>query len=170
MAIQLPRVLKNLNLFVDGRGYAGRVDEITLPKLTVKTEEHRAGGMDAPVRLDMGMEALEATLMLAELDESVFATFGLLGRDAIPVTVRGAIQAQGAEAQAVVVNLRGGWQELDPGTWKVGDRNGLTVKMACSYYKLAIADRDLVEIDIPNLVRLIDGKDQLEGQRTALGI
>lgn len=27
MAIELPRVLKNMNLFVDGRGYAGRVDE-----------------------------------------------------------------------------------------------------------------------------------------------
>ena len=88
MAIQLPRVLKNLNLFVDGRGYAGRVDEITLPKLTVKTEEHRAGGMDAPVRLDMGMEALEATLMLAELDEAVFATFGLLsGQDESAIEV-----------------------------------------------------------------------------------
>ena len=35
----LPRILKNFNLFVDGRGYAGRVDEITLPKLTIKTEE-----------------------------------------------------------------------------------------------------------------------------------
>ena len=34
MAIELPHVLKNMNLFVDGRGYAGRVDEIKLPKLT----------------------------------------------------------------------------------------------------------------------------------------
>ena len=33
MAIELPRVLKNMNLFVDGRGYAGRIDEIQLPKL-----------------------------------------------------------------------------------------------------------------------------------------
>ena len=46
MAIELPRVLKNMNLFVDGRGYAGRIDEIQLPKLTLKTEEHRAIGMD----------------------------------------------------------------------------------------------------------------------------
>ena len=49
MSIETPRVLKNMNLFVDGRGYAGRVDEIELPKLTLKTEEHRAGGMDVPV-------------------------------------------------------------------------------------------------------------------------
>jgi P2 family phage contractile tail tube protein len=28
---------------------AGRINEISLPKLSVKTEEHRAGGMDIPV-------------------------------------------------------------------------------------------------------------------------
>ena len=50
MAIELPRVLKNMNLFVDGRGYAGRVDEIQLPKLTLKTEEHRAGVHGYPSR------------------------------------------------------------------------------------------------------------------------
>ena len=34
----LPKILKNFNVFVDGRGYAGRVEEITLPKLTIKTK------------------------------------------------------------------------------------------------------------------------------------
>jgi UDP-N-acetylmuramoyl-L-alanyl-D-glutamate--2,6-diaminopimelate ligase len=56
----LPKILKNFNVFVDGRGYAGKIDEITLPKLTIKTEEYRAGGMDIPVSIDMGMEKLEA--------------------------------------------------------------------------------------------------------------
>ena len=58
----LPKILKNFNAFVDGRGYAGRIDEISLPKLSIKTEEHRAGGMDIPVAIDMGMEKLEAEL------------------------------------------------------------------------------------------------------------
>ena len=61
MSIETPRVLKNMNLFVDGRGYAGRVDEIELPKLTLKTEEHRAGGMDVPVLIDLGMDKMEST-------------------------------------------------------------------------------------------------------------
>lgn len=42
-------ILRNVNVFVDGRGYAGRAQEVTLPKLAVKTEEHRAGGLDAPI-------------------------------------------------------------------------------------------------------------------------
>ena len=45
----LKDTLKNMNLFVNGKGYAGVIDEITLPKLTVKTEEYRGGGMDMPI-------------------------------------------------------------------------------------------------------------------------
>ena len=57
----IPQTLTNMNLFVDGRSLAGRVNELTLPKLRRKTEENRAGGMDAPVKQAMGMEALEAS-------------------------------------------------------------------------------------------------------------
>ena len=120
MAIELPRVLKNMNLFVDGRGYAGRIDEIQLPKLTLKTEEHRAGGMDLPVEIDLGMEKLEAELTIADHDPGVFKLFGLLDNAATQITIRGAIQAQGAQAKPVIVNLRGGWKELDAGTRKPG--------------------------------------------------
>lgn len=171
MAIQLPRILKNMNLFIDGRGYAGRIDEIALPKLAAAVEEHRAGGMDAPLNLDMGMEALEATFTLSEFDENIWAGFGLLENNVIPCTVRGSIQAQGtSEAQPVVANLRGGWQELDPGTWKPGDKNQLSVTMMCRYYKLTINGRTVAEIDVPNMIRIIDGTDQIAQQRAHLGI
>lgn len=41
----IPKILKNFNLFVDGRGYAGKAEEVTPPKLSLKTQEF--GGMDA---------------------------------------------------------------------------------------------------------------------------
>ena len=56
----MAKILKNFNLFVDGRGYAGKAEEVTPPKLTIKTEEFRGGGMDVPAAVDMGMEKLEA--------------------------------------------------------------------------------------------------------------
>ena len=170
MAITLPRVLKNMSLFVDGRGYAGRVDEIQLPKLTLKTEEHRAGGMDAPVQVDLGMEKLEAQLTISDYDPEVFKLFGLLDQKDQDITVRGAVQAQGGVAEAVVVNLRGGWKELDTGTWKMGDKSSLTVQVAASYYKLAIGGVELVEIDVINLVRKVGDVDQMETIRTAIGM
>ncbi len=55
----LPRKLKNMNLFNDGINYAGQVVEITLPKLSRKMEEYRGGGMNGPVQIDLGQEALE---------------------------------------------------------------------------------------------------------------
>ena len=54
----IPKILKNFNLFIDGRGYAGKCDEVNPPKLNIKSEEYRAGGLDAPIPIDMGMEKL----------------------------------------------------------------------------------------------------------------
>lgn len=168
--IQYPRVLKNMNLFVDGRGYAGRIDEIELPKLTLKTEEHRAGGMDLPIEIDLGMEKLESNLTISDYDEEIFRLFGLLDRQDTPVTVRGATQRQGEDAQAVIIHMRGGWKEIDQGTWKPGDKSTLKVSVAVSYFKLNIAGQEVVEVDAKNLVRKVGGVDQMAGIRDALGM
>ena len=45
----LPRKLKNMNLFNQGRSYIGEVPSVTLPKLTRKLDEYRGGGMDGTV-------------------------------------------------------------------------------------------------------------------------
>lgn len=168
--IQYPRILKNMNLFVDGRGYAGRVDEIELPKLSLKTEEHRAGGMDLPIEVELGMEKLESNLTISDYDAEVFKLFGLLDRQDTPVTVRGAIQRQGEAAQAVVIALRGGWKEIDSGTWKPGDKSTLKVAVAVNYFKLTIAGQEIVEIDAINLVRKVGGVDQMADIRSAIGM
>lgn len=171
MPIQLPRVLKNLNLFIDGRGHAGHVDEITLPKLSVKAEEHRAGGMDMPVELDMGLEKLECTFKLSDFNPDVFRSFGLLDGMGVPVVIRGATQAQGStQVQAVVLTLRGGFKAIEAGTWKPGDKNALTITASLTYYKLTVDGEELVEIDAVNMIRRVDGIDHLEAQRNAIGL
>lgn len=165
----IPKILKNFNAFVDGRGYAGRVDEITLPKLTIKTEEHRAGGMDVPVEIDMGMEKLEAELTFAEYDVELFRLFGLIDGNAVSLTLRGAIQADG-EAEPIVVNLRGSFREVDAGTWKAGDKATLKCMVAVRYYRLTINADSVIEIDAENMIRIIGGEDQMATIRQAIGI
>ena len=32
----IPKILKNFNLFIDGRGYVGKCDEVNPPKLSIK--------------------------------------------------------------------------------------------------------------------------------------
>ena len=168
----IPRKLKNFSVFVDGRGYAGKVEEITLPKLTRKMEEHRAGGMNAPVEIDMGMEKLEAELTFSEYNEDLFKLWGLVDNAGVNIRAKGALEADDENKQVTPVEVvfRGRWRELDKGGWKAGDNTTLKVSVAASYYKYSSDNTELVEIDVPNMIERIGGVDRLKQQRAALGL
>lgn len=164
----LPSVLKNFNLFVDGKGYAGRVEEVELPKLTIKTEEFRAGGMDAAIEIDMGMEKLEASFTLAEYDPALFAMWGLVPGSWVNLTLRGGMDKDGV-VTPVVVNLTGRWKEIDMGSWKAGEMAKLKISVSGRYYQLLIGATTAVHIDLENMIRVVDGVDQLATMRAAIG-
>ena len=166
----LDDILKNMALFVDGRGFAGNVEELTLPKLTLKTEEFRNGGMDAPIEVEMGMEKLESEFTLTRFDKNVLKLFGLAPGQLTPLTIRGAVISDDGTQTAVVVNLQGIVREMDPGNWKPGEKATLKIMMALRYYKLTHGGDVVHEIDIPTMVRTIGGVDQLSAVRSALGI
>ena len=72
----LPRKLKNMNLFNDGATYLGQIGEVTLPKLSRNMEDWRGGGMNAPIKIDQGMEGLELEAQCGGFMRDVFAQFG----------------------------------------------------------------------------------------------
>ncbi|AIL13673.1 major tail tube protein (plasmid) [Candidatus Paracaedimonas acanthamoebae] len=165
----IPKTLKNFNLYIDGRGYAGRVEEINLPKLSIKTEEYRAGGMDMPVEIDMGMQKLESSITLSEYDDEVLKLFGT--HDNKPnVNFRGAMEDGSGKVTPVLIALNGKWRDLDFGNWRSGDKATLKIEVIAHYYRLEIDGKELIEIDIENMVRKINGEDQLKPIRDALGI
>jgi len=165
----LPKILKNFNLFVDGVGYAGRVDELTLPKLTIKTEEYQGAGMSAPIEIDMGMEKIEMDMTFSEYDSNLFKLFGLTNGSEVAFTIRGAMQGTG-EAESVVINARGYFKEMDCDTWKPAEKATLKCSVACNYYKLTIDRIELIEIDPINMIRNVNGSDQLSAMREILQI
>ena len=168
MAIR--RILRNFNLFIDGRGYAGEANMVTLPTLAVKTEAYRAGGMDAEVDIDMGMEKLEASLELSGIDRDLVRQWGLSEGNQIPLTVRGALRDDDGTTTPVVVNLRGQVKQLDWGDWKAGESVPIKAMISVRYYKYVDNGDTLIEIDVENMVRIVDGVDQLAEMRAALGI
>ncbi|WP_045856256.1 phage major tail tube protein [Teredinibacter purpureus] len=165
----IPKVLKNFNLFVDGRGYAGRVDEVTLPKLSLKTEEFKAGGMDVPIELEMGMNKLECDITISEYDTEIIKMFGIREGAQVPLTLRGGLDGEEGVAP-VVVSITGAWRDLDFGGWKAGEKAPLKVSIAARYYRLEIDGQELIEVDAENMVRKINGVDQMEAMRSALGM
>ena len=163
-------VLRNVNLFVDGRGYVGQVVEVNLPKLTVKMEEHRDGGMDAPAEIDMGMEKLECDFSTSNIDAALLQSWGLAPGNLVPITFRGALEDEDGTVRAIVATVRGNVKEVDWGTWKPGEKAPLKCMMAVRYYKLDHDGTTVHEIDVDNMRRIVNGTDRLEAQRAALGI
>lgn len=166
----IPQTLFNTNLFVAGTSLQGDVPSLTLPKLTVKTDDYRGGGMDAPVEMDMGLEKLEASFTTNGVRKEVLKYFGAFDQTGFNATFRGAFKGQKGAVTAVVATLRGGLKEVDPGDWKAGDKAEFKYAVAVTYYKLEIDGRLMYEIDPVSSVRVINGVDQLMDVRNALGM
>ena len=166
----LPRKLKNLNLFNDGVTYIGQVGEVTLPKLTRKMEDWRGGGMNAPIKIDLGAEGLELEAQCGGLMRDVFLQYGIARHDGVMLRFAGAYQRDDTgRVDAVEVVVRGRHEEIEPGKAKAGDDTEFKFKTSCSYYKLVVNGETLVEIDLVNMVEIVGGVDRLLEQRVAIG-
>lgn len=162
-----PKSLKGFSVFIDGYGYLGLLVSGQLPKLTIKTEEHRDGGMDAPIEQDMGMEALASELVFSEFNRRLFQTFG---NSNVPITLRGSQEDEDGAKEAIEGMMRGLVKEIDPGDWKPGEKGECKLAISPRYYRLRIGGEDTVEIDVINGVRKIGGVDQLAARRANLGL
>jgi P2 family phage contractile tail tube protein len=163
-------VRKNFNAFVDGRGYAGQVEDFNAPKLTMQVEEFRAGGMDIPIDVTMGMEKMTADFSLKAYDANVLALFGLAEGQQVPFVLREALESFDGTIKSVVHTMRGKITGIDPGTSKAGELPLLKIDISLTYYQLTHDGSVVQEIDAENMVRIINGVDQLEQQRAALAL
>lgn len=167
----LPSKLKNMNLYNDGNSYLGLAAEVTIPTLGRQFEDYRGAGMDAPIQIDLGGNIIEFEWKLGGHVDQVFAQFGALTHDAHQLRFVGAYQDDSTgRYKSVEIVVRGRHQEIAPGTGKPGDDTEMTVKTICSYYKLTVDGRPLIEKDEASLVFIVNGVDRLAAQRAALGM
>ncbi|WP_455928807.1 phage major tail tube protein [Pseudomonas fluorescens] len=166
----IPEVLVNTNLFVDGMSFTGDVPSMTLPKIVVKTDEFRAGGMGGAIEMDMGLEKMEAGFVTTGVRRESMKFLGLADQTACNAVFRGAFKGQKGRITPVVATVRGMLKELDMGDWKAGDKAELKHSIAVTYYKLEIDGRVMYEIDPMACVRIINGVDQNAAIRTALAL
>lgn len=163
-------VLKNLNAFVDGRSYAGQLQEFNAPDLSLITEDFRGGGMDMAVAIEMGMQGLETSFALISYDPDVLALYGVVEGAAVPFTIRAALESYDGTVTPVLIQMRGKITTLARGTWAPGQVPSLTITMRLDYYREQHGERLLHEVDPINMIRIHNGTDRLAAQRAALGL
>lgn len=156
----LPRTLVNINAYADGIGYLGVISEFEQPKLAISTEDYRAGGMLGNVKLDKGLEALEATLTFAGHEKGLVRKFGTTDIDGVRLRLVGAYRADdGSAAQSVEIYAGGRFTEIDMGKDKPGDATEHKYTAPLAYYRRVVDGRTEVEIDMLQGIFIVNGFD-----------
>jgi len=163
-------ILKNFNVYIDGRGFAGVAEEVQLPTLELKSEDFRAGGMDGTIKIEMGQEALECNITLSGYDERTLALWGVGEGNLVPIVARGALESLDGTVTPIVVNISGTIRSMEPDAWKSGEKSTLKLIVDIRAYKYSQNGQVIHDIDIINMVRIVNGKDRLANMRNALGI
>lgn len=167
----MPRKLKHMNIFEDGVSYIGQAKEISTPKLALKTESYRGGGMLAEVEIDMGLEKLELEITFGGLMPDTVKKFGVAKLDGVQLRFAGSYQSEDTgTVDAIEIAMRGRYTEIDPDKAKAGDDTEMKVKAALTYYKLSINGADIVEIDVVNMIYIVNGVDRMAEHRKAIGV
>ncbi|AIY42998.1 Phage major tail tube protein [Collimonas arenae] len=167
----LPKKLKDFILFDSGNAYKGEVAEVTLPKLSRKMEEYRAGGMSGPVSVDLGNEAINLEWSAGGILIGALTQYGARSHNATQLRFAGAYENDDdGSISAVEIVVRGRHKEIDMGNAKVGDDTTHKYTTACSYYKLTIDNKVIFEFDFINGVEIVDGVDRNAGIRRAIGL
>lgn len=167
----MPRVLKNFNVFNDGQTYIGTVEKVKLPELKRQMEKLRAGGMNGPVKIDMGSEELNIEHEYAGFVAQVFKQWAITKADGVLLRFAGALQQDDTgEVKAVEIVMRGRHEEISAPDAEAGKKGNFKVKSALTYFKYTEDGQTLVEIDHINMIEVVDGVDRLAEQRRAIGM
>jgi P2 family phage contractile tail tube protein len=169
----LPHKLKNMNLFNDGNIYRGKAKSLTLPALGRKMESYRGGGMNGPVKTDLGMsdDGIQLEWKLGGLDLIVLKQFGAVNASGIAMRFAGSYeQDDTGEVSAVEISVRGRHETIEMGDAQPGEDTEHSITTTCSYYKLTVDNEDIIEIDLLNFIEKVGGVDMLEKQRSAIGL
>lgn len=160
--------LKQADLFIDGR-WAAENTSVTLPKIGRKREEYR-GGLNRPVKFDMGGEALEAEWTCGGWVRDIITGMGATTLDGVQMRFVASLQDDSTGAinswEAVI---GGRHSEIDLGESKPGEDTEMKGKTDVVFFQLTRNGEELVYIDVLNMIERIAGVDIMAGHRAALG-
>ena len=162
MIENLAQVLRGQEVFVEGVGFIGKLEKIELPKVEFKIAQAANG-----CEVDSGrLDKLETKVEIAEHNPVLWEAVGKrLGETASIVIKK--LTDGGGKSNKILVEM-GGWIKTQEfGNAKVAEIDTVNLSMSVISYKLEIDGKPVYEIDLPNGICKINGKDHYDAIRRA---
>lgn len=163
-------ILKNFNVFIDGRGYAGLAKTVQIPKLELNIEPLCYAGMDCEMPWASGQKMMEANIVLSGYDKYVLGLWGLGNSKRIPIVARGALESLDGNVVPIIINMSCLIGAIEFGEWEATKESVMTIPLYLYTYKYTEGAQIVHDIDVINMKRIVNGVDQLANIRNALGI
>jgi len=165
--------LVNFRVYNDAKDLLG-IATVDLPELAAMTDTVSgagiAGEVDSPV---LGhFQSMSVTLHWRTIEA---AAMSLAAQKAHHLEIRGSQQQYDAGSglySTVPVRLvvKGTPKTTSLGSFEPGSTTDTTTELECSYLKLVVANKELVEIDKYNYIARFNGADALQSVRSDLGL
>jgi P2 family phage contractile tail tube protein len=168
--VSIQYVLRKFVIWADGFGKLGEGENCKLPVMEINSEEFRGGGMDTPIKIDLGTNALTMEFKLSAFDPQVYNLWGLYPGQERQYTLRGSLAHHDGTPFAAIAACRGNLHKVESDALEPAKKILHTFTTELTYYKLTIGESLIYEIDIINGRRIINGVDQLRTDRIALGL
>lgn len=171
MPVRFPDVLHDFNIFVRDEGQLGLVKTLTPPKRGSLTEEHRAAGMPAAIKVETGDVGPEFTFKMCEMRPLIHDCLSRrnINGDPIVYVVRQSLQKSDDTPIGTIITMRGIMEMIEPKAVESGTIDEHDYTIALDYYQLERDGQVLDEFDILNMKKIISGTDVLQEHRTNIG-
>lgn len=156
-------VIQAAALYIEGSSYAGEAEQVKLPVVQSKMEEHRPMGLPSEVKRFTGYEPMEFTATINAFDPEVLGQVGSPDVREKDYMVRFSTQSNDGEVKYGVAEISGRASTVDVGDISNGEEiaaTELTVEVVS--YKLTFDSQIIYDIDTEEGKYIILGTDYWE--------
>ncbi len=164
------QVLTDFNAFLDGHGFIGIANKITMPEVVAKTIEKNLSGHAGSFEIATGrFEALSSEIELNAYAAEFLALIGDESMASIPFIARGSLRSNGDDLPIKVV-MQGLWKSVSLGAFEVDSEIATNYKLSIRKFTVEIDSKEVIYINLEtNGVRM--GKKDLTAKiRANLGM
>ncbi|AQW83312.1 phage major tail tube protein [Campylobacter pinnipediorum] len=166
---QIPQIVQEANVYVDGQGYLGVTKKLKLPTIEFETLETK-GALSAEYSMGV-LKATEIEFTINKIDKNEFNALGInVFKNRVPLLFKASIFESGKEKKAPLsLAITGDFKSYEITELESGKELEITAKMSAHFIDLKIDNTQLILKDVENMICVVGGVDYMADVRANLG-